>query len=313
MKLLYLLAAALGLPLAAQVKITQAADRITIDIDDKPFTAFYAGADTAKPYLHPLRTASGKTITRFYPMEKVEGEVYDHVHHRGLWFTHGKVNEFDFWANEKSQKGATSKKGLIVTKKIGKIESGEKSGRILGLFEWQDDQGGALLTEARTMTFSAPAGQRMIDFDITLTAAAKVTFGDTKEGTFALRLRKELEERQGGRMTNAEGASTEKNVWGKRSPWVDYCGELQGEKICVAIMDHPSNPRHPTYWHSRAYGLFATNIFGVQDFERDKSKDGSLTLEPGQSLQFRYRVLIHPGDTATADIPSEFNKFAKSR
>ena len=48
------------LPAAAQVKITPGAVKIAVEIDGKPFTEFFvAGPDTMKPYLHPLRAASG--------------------------------------------------------------------------------------------------------------------------------------------------------------------------------------------------------------------------------------------------------------
>jgi hypothetical protein len=114
-------------------------------------------------------------------------------------------------------------------------------------------------------------------------------------------------------MTNAEGKAGEKEVWGKPSPWVDYAGTLEGEALGITIMDHPSNPRHPTHWHSRAYGLFAANIFGMRDFYSDKSKDGSLELKPGGTLRFRYRVLIHTGDTASANIAAEYKKFSSMK
>jgi hypothetical protein len=81
----------------------------------------------------------------------------------------------------------------------------------------------------------------------------------------------------------------------------------------VAILEHPSNPRHPTYWHSRAYGLFAANPFGVRDFTGDKTKDGSLTIEPGQSVRFRYRVVIHPGDVKAANIAALYQKYAATK
>jgi hypothetical protein len=121
-----------------------------------------------------------------------------------------------------------------------------------------------------------------------------------------------LDEKHGGKMTNAEGKSGEKEVWGKRSPWVDYAGAIDGEKLGIAIFDHPSNPRHPTYWHSRAYGLFAANIWGLHDFV-DKSQDGSMTVEPGQSIRFRYRVVIHPGLTAETDVAGMFKKYAAAK
>ena len=159
----------------------------------------------------------------------------------------------------------------------------------------------------------------MFDCDITLTAVQQVKFGDTKEGTFGIRLASELEEPhkdappsppRTGRMVNSEGQQTESNVWGKRANWVDYFGEIKGEKLGVAIFDHPSNPRHPTYWHVRSYGLFAANIFGLHDFLNDKAQDGSVRLLPGQSLHFRYRVVIHPGDWQSAGIAALYQKYA---
>ena len=97
---------ALSVACVAQVQVKQSPDRVSVTIDGKPFTEFFVGAEAVKPYLHPLRTATGKIVTRSYPMETVAGEAKDHPHHRGLWITHGLVNEVDFWANEKNQKGA---------------------------------------------------------------------------------------------------------------------------------------------------------------------------------------------------------------
>jgi hypothetical protein len=317
---MFLVLALWTLPALAQVKISQGADRISVDIDGKPFTAFFTGADTTKPYLHPLRAASGTVVSRFYPMENVEGERKDHVHQRGLWFTHGDVNGVDFWANDTSQQGP--KKGRVRLKKVLGLKSGKSSGTVEAAFDWLDSKGTALLTESRKMVFYSHPTLRTIDFDITLMAVEKVTFGDTKEGTFAIRVAPWLEEpargapespKRTGKMVNAEGLETEKQVWGKRSAWVDYFGETGGEKLGIAILDHPSNPRHPTYWHSRSYGLFAANIFGQRDFENDKTRDGSLTLEPGKSLRFRYRVIIHPGDRQSADVAGLYKKYAASK
>ena len=109
-------------------------------------------------------------------------------------------------------------------------------------------------------------------------------------------------------MTNAEGASGMKKVWGKPSPWVKYVGDVEGEKIAVAILDHPGNPKHPTYWHSRDYGLFAANIFGERDFFNDKTRNGSVTIEPGKELRFRYRVIIAGPDADMAKAYAAYSK-----
>ena len=320
MKQIALALALCALPLGAQVKVARDGDRIAVEIDGKPYTALFIGQDSSKPYLHPLRAASGTIVTRGYPMEQIEGERKDHIHQRGLWFTHGDVNGLDYWANDPSQAGP--KKGRIVLNKVLGLKSGKQSGALEASFDWLDPQGTRLLTETKKIVFQALPTLRILDFDLTLRADGEVRFGDTKEGTFAIRLAAWLEEpdkrapqapKRTGKMSNAEGLETEKNVWGKRSPWVDYFGEKDGEKLGVAIFDHPSNPKHPTFWHARGYGLFAANIFGERDFLADKTRNGGITLSPGGQLRFRYRVIIHPGDVSSAGIAGLYQQYVAGK
>jgi hypothetical protein len=162
------------------------------------------------------------------------------------------------------------------------------------------------------MTFYDQPNLRTIDFDITLTAIEKAVFGDAKDGSFGMRLRPVLQEDKGtGHILNADGLAGEKAAWGQPSNWCDYSGEIGGEKLGVAILDNPANPSHPVRWHVRAYGLFAANPFGLSVFTNDKTQDGSKTLAPGQSLHFRYRVIVHAGDAKSADIAGEWAKYSK--
>jgi hypothetical protein len=161
------------------------------------------------------------------------------------------------------------------------------------------------------MTFYRDPALRTIDFDITLTAIQKATFGDSKDGVFGIRLRPVLQEDKGtGHILNADGLATEKAAWGKPSNWCDYSGDVHGEKLGIAIFDNPENPRHPVRWHVRAYGLFAANPFGLAAFTNDKSQNGAMTVEPGESLRFRYRVIVHPGDAKSADVAGLWSKYA---
>jgi hypothetical protein len=299
------------LPVSAQVKITPGPDKISVEIDGKPFTALIMPVEGNKPYVYPLSTASGIVVTRHYPMETVEGETHDHPHHRGMFFAHGDINGYNFWATEPSVK--TPNKASMRLKKVVETKSGKKSGTITAIFDGLSPDGKPIMTETRTLTFYSDPDLRTIDFDIVIDPLEKLTFGDTKEGTFGIRLATSMTEDRTGRMRNAEGQEGEKNVWGKRSPWVDYAGQVNGKLVGVAIMDHPSNPRHPTYWHARAYGLFAANPFGVKDFTGDKTQDGSMTIEPGHPLRFRYRVVIHEGDAERAGIASLYGKYAASK
>ena len=243
-------------------------------------------------------------------MENVEGETRDHPHHQGLWFNHGNVNGFDFWGAVRPG----PKSGRIVVDKITKAKGGKK-GTIGFEARWVDPNGKTLLTETRTMTFSGDKDNRIVDLDINLTAQAEpVKFGDTKEGSFAIRISDKMTEKaKGGVLTSSTGGHSMKAVWGKQAPWVDYAGTLDGEKLGIAIFDHPGNPKHPTYWHARDYGLFAANIFGEHDYYNDKQRDGSVTVEPGKSMRFKYRVVIHPGDTASTNLQQMYDAYAKGR
>jgi hypothetical protein len=307
--LLVALAFSAAAPALAQVKLTEGPEQITVEIDGKPFTVFYIrGKDLNRPYLHPLRAASGKIVNRSFPAGQLPGETTDHPHHAGLFYGHGDVNGYNYWAIQNvptPPSEDSAKMGRIVLKDIVSVKSGKESGSVDVVFDWLTPAGKPLLTEARKMTFYAHPQLRIIDFDFDFMAIDRVVFRDTKEGTFAMRMATALEEpavggkadppARTGKLMNAQGAEREANVWGKRSEWVDYSGEIDGEKVGVVMMDHPDNPRHPTYWHSRGYGLHSINPFGVSDFLNDKTQNGSLTIEPGKHVRFRYRVIIHPG------------------
>ena len=53
-----------------------------------------------------------------------------------------------------------------------------------------------------------------------------------------------------GNSINSEGI-VGKSVWGKRASWISYWAKFQDYDLCISIFDHPSNPRHPTWWHAR--------------------------------------------------------------
>lgn len=293
--------------LAAQVRF-HAGDR-SITIDGKPFTTLHQGEDAAKPFLAPLHSASGKIITRRFPMERIDGESRDHLHHRGLWFSYNDVNGVRFWENDPSY--TRPNLGRIVLGDV-KWRDNDGSGTLSTTMEWKDPQGRTHLVENREMTVYAHPTMRLMDFDITLTAAQDVTMGDTKEGAFAIRLAEDFTERKGGKILNAEGLTGMVQVWGKRSPWVDYSSEVDGETMGVAMFDHPRNPYHPTYWHTRDYGLFSLNPLGQGAFDPDVDEN-IVTLAKGQSLRFRFRVVIHPGDAEAAQVAELYRHYAESQ
>src|SRR5579871_4678438 len=278
------------------------AQEIAVKVDGKPFTIFNYGNDAGKPFLAPVRSASGKIVTRRFPMSNEPGESRDHLHHRGLWFSYDDVNGTKLWENDPSYTKPHMGREVV---RSADLKEGPKSSTIAAVIEWRDEKGKVLLLENRDMVFAGDAKLRTIDFHITLTAAQDVTLGDTKEGAFAIRLDDAFTERKGMKMTDADGRTTMANIWGKRSNWVDYSADLQGERLGVAILDHPQNPRHPTYWHARDYGLFALNPFGQNAFD-PAQPESHWKLPNGQSLTFRWEVVIHPGDTNVAELYKKY-------
>jgi hypothetical protein len=281
-------------------------DQLAVTLDGKPYTVFHFGSDANKPFLAPLRSASGKIITRGFPMENIPGESRDHLHHRGLWFSYDDVNGVKFWENDPSY---TKPNIGRITVKHAEVKEDKGSTTLTANMEWRDSNFKLLLVEDRVMVFLGGPELRTIDFHITLTAAEDVAIGDTKEGAFAIRLSDAFTERKGLKIVDADGRTRMVNVWGKRSNWVDYSADVDGETIGVAIFDHPQNPGHPTRWHARDYGLFALNPFGQKAFD-PKAEESHLKLPQGGKLVYRWQVVIHPGDVDTGHIADLYKAYA---
>jgi methane monooxygenase PmoA-like len=169
-----------------------------------------------------------------------------------------------------------------------------------------------LLVENRDMIFYSDPKLRTIDFHITLTAAQDVIFGDTKEGAFAIRLADAFTERKGAKIVDADGRTGMVQVWGKRSNWVDYTAEVDGERLGVAMFDHPQSPRNPTYWHARDYGLFALNPFGRSAFD-PKQEESVWKLPAGEKVTFLWCVVIHAGDAQTGHVADLYKEYAAGK
>lgn len=155
------------------------------------------------------------------------------------------------------------------------------------------------------------ADARLFDLEFVVRAnRGPLTFGDDKEGTFAFRVADSMAvNRRHGVLINANGDKDGK-AWGAQAPWADYSGPVDGKTVGIAILEHPTSFRAPTYWHARDYGLFAANPFGLSFFKRDKKQDGSHTIPAGGAAAFRYRVLIHPGDAQAGGVADAFDNLA---
>ena len=263
----------------------------------------------AKPVLFPLNGPGGVSMVRQWPLaEAAPGEAKDHPHHQSLWLTHGLVNGVDFWA----EKPGTT--GKVVVQSEPEVTVTDNTAVIKTKESWQKPDGSPVCSSVTVIRCGLDGADRFIDYSLTWRAdAGKLTLGDTKEGTMAIRTRPELNlkgEGAKGSAVNSEGVK-DTDIWAKKAKWVDYWAPVDGKVLGVACFDHPSNLRHPTTWHARDYGLIAANPFGIHDFTKAPKGAGDVVIEEGKSLTLRYRWLFHTGDAANAKIAERWAAWAK--
>jgi hypothetical protein len=275
---------------------------LSVLLDQESWTEYRVDVGS-KPIFFPLIGPTGDRYTRAYPMEQVPGEDHDHPHQRSCWFTHGSVNGVDFWSE-----GA--KAGRIKETRRAIVSQGPVLARIATSDDWLAPDGAWICSDERTVTFYRTQEARVIDFEFTIHASGPLTFGDTKEGMFGIRVASSMDvaRKGGGRITNAEGLTDDK-AWGKPSSWVDYVGPVKEKTVGIAVLNHPGSFRYPTTWHVRTYGLFAANPFGWHDFGRPER--GDYTVSAGAKIVFKYRVILHQGDTNAANLAQAFSAYAK--
>jgi len=325
-------------PDTARVTVTDrpADRRVDVLVDGKPFTSYIYPESVKKPVLFPIRAAGGTIVTRGFPLEPRPGEVQDHPHHVGHWFNYGDVNGYDFWGHSDETPAANKPKmGTIIHKSIAHVASGAERGELSALAEWVIPDGSTLMRERTQFFFAGAPGRRSIDRLTTWTAANQpVTFKDTKEGAFGIRVARTLDHpsnqpavlvsARGGKETERKvdntgvtgryigsDGKTGEDVWGTRGPWMGLTGNVDGKPVTLAILDHPSNHGHPTYWHARGYGLFAANPLGRQGYD-PKQPPTSLTLAPDESITFRHRILIADGELTLEQLRKEHTDYVQT-
>lgn len=289
------------------VQTAVAGKQLDITIDGKPFTSYHFDESLARPFLYPVLGPGQQPVTRSYPMQQLPAEDHDHPHHRSWWTAYGEVNQVDDWSEERGH-------GFIRHRRFLSQTSGPVFGGFVAESLWTAPDGAPLLRETRSVrVYNAGEERRLVDYDLALNAAeGDVTFGDTKEGgLISFRVASSMDGKKGGRIENASGGVGEQECWGKPSNWCDYSGRSEGVVLGIAVMDHPSNFRHPAHWHVRDYGLMGSNVFGDSSFAGDHGRRGQFTLPNGESLTFRYRVLFHRGNALQGKVDDAYHGYVQ--
>jgi hypothetical protein len=328
---------AVGAPAPPAVTIIPVRDGFAFRVGADLVTTYHHGPEVAKPYLWPLHAPGGTPVTRSWPLTPAQaGDSTDHVHQKSAWFCHGDVipegielkqkvkgvEGIDFWSE-------TAGHGVIRCVAAKVVESPSGPPALVTWNEWVSADGVKVLDEKRTLRLHALPQGYLLTVEVELTASVcPITFGDTKEGSFGVRVRDSLNAQQSlgqmllnggkGRLVNAEGKDGEgKNnnrdrtgCWGLPSTWCDYSGLADGQHVGIAVFADPKNPV-PSYWHARGYGLLAANPFGrtQSGFPGVPPRTALVKLAKGEALRLRFGILTHAGDEKEGKVAEAFTAF----
>lgn len=261
--------------------------------------------EQTKPYFHPLNF-NGRTLTWINPK--------DHVWHYGLWHSWKSINGVNYWEERPQPAGVTR----IESSEVLKADGGEGVVQLQLILHprGKDDQPVARETVRIRVETPRADGSYRIDWTRATTALAdEVTFdrtpipgepGGRRHGGYAgltFRAAKSLENAAFLASTGQTGMDFHRQT----ARWADLSGEIDGQPCGLAILDHPSNLRHPTPWFlvERARTpFFCLNVAPIC-LE-------PLTLSQGQEVVLRYRILVHPGSGSAEVVEKEYADFVAS-
>jgi hypothetical protein len=287
---------AAGKPVPRLQAVPQPYDQLSFQRDGHEIARFHFGHDLRRPFLFPLVGPSGRSLTRIgHPRDPDT-----HSHHNSVWVSHNSVDGVSFWDDRS--------KGRIVQQRVEKIEDeGGDVAAVVTASNWVNEADGkVLLRERRRTEVRLLEGDEwLLVIDLRLEAPGKqpVTLGKTPFGLIGVRMAKTIGVNDGGgTVCNSEGGIDEKEVLWKRAKWVDYAGPITNDAVeGVTLMDHPSNPNHPTFFHVRNDGWMGASL----------TYDADRTIESGKPLVLRYGLYVHAGAPPRDRIDHRWEAFAK--
>ncbi len=301
-----------------EVKLGQQgpADDVIITVNGKPFTSFISKIrclDIGKPIFWPIYSSKGTMVNRGWPLiTDIPNEQNEHAHHTGLFLVNGQVNAGDvndlnfWWARWRGER--------IRPIEIKNYKGGDEYGLLETVSLWESPETGPILEQTQKNIFRYDENSRIIDFDVKLKALKlPVTFPDNIHGTVIFRVHRDMTTKfGGGKYIYPKGFITEPNTFDKSSKWVALQSKIGDEPIVIAIMFRPDSHNSPPYWLTRDYGCFGANpLSGRAAYSGGKLPPLSTSLNPGESIKFKYRFLVYSGKLTKEELEQQYNLYLK--
>src|SRR5688572_6934347 len=316
-RLVMILAAACVLAPGALVRARgeQAAVRITKDPQGYWFNEgdtrvlFYQAERKTLPdgqaarsnYFHPLYDLDGNVLTEDFPK--------DHIHHRGIFWAWHQVR-----INGKSVQDQWINRDSFWQVRDARTDSDARSASLELRVAWEsprftDAQGRRRpFVEERSVTrvHRAEGAIRRIDFHQRLTALVDgVEIGGSEDakgyGGFSFRIVMPPDIR----FTGQQGVVTPiENAVGS-SPWMDVSGSYgTSGKSGLTVLTHPSTTGFPQAWILRARSSMQNAVYPGRQ---------PTAIPRDRPVILRYRIVLHRGELAPADIERLQAAYARER
>jgi len=245
----------------------------------------YMMETNSRPYLHPVRDASGRVVL-------TEDKPADHPWQHGIFTGFHRVNGFNYWKEDEGKQ-----------RFVRLLDLQEAADHVSwrALVELVAPNGSVVLEEEDAITIHAPESSDvyLIDFELLLRAKEKdVNFGKFFVGGLSVRMPwDKANPRQTHLNSNGlRGRECEQ----QRAAWCNVERPFGSETFGIAVFDHPTNPDHPCGWRADEQGLINPNV----------SAPGDWTLAAKQTQRFRYRLLIYRGSATREQLAQRFEIFS---
>lgn len=244
-----------------------------------------------RPYIHPLRGVDGQACL-------TEDSPWHHPWQHGIQTGFHGVNGCDFWFDPGQNAKAV----------IGTIEPSTPN--ILGEdpptwsidAKWRHDDGSELFDETQTWSLAEADDGLFLDLDWEMTAVPDVVIAQGSYGGFFIR----MPFRAGSEAKVVSSTGLEDNATEQQAAaWVDLQMPVNRGNVraAIALLDHPNNSGHPAHWR----------VDGQRGINPAPCIPGEIKLSAGESMMYRYRLVLHDGTLTTDRIGTLWETYGQDK
>jgi Methane oxygenase PmoA len=254
--------------------------------------------ESPRPYFHPVRTLGGDLVSLYRP--------HDHVWHKGIAWSLCNVGPANFWGGPTyTRDGGYRQLGNNGRMRHESFTTLDVCDHVLRMDErlsWVTQHGETWIEEQRRIRVSVRPDQAAWQLSFgtamrnvtgrVIRIGSPTTEGRANAGYSGLFWRGPRSF-SGGTVLTPDGPGGDE-LMGWRGPWLGYAGrhDGHGRASTLVFCDHPENFSAPSQWFVRT-GMYAC-VCPAPFFSRE------YPLEPGQTLELGYDVLVADGELDAA-------------